>query len=211
MKRPLLSLILIFCLAICATAQEHRHYVLTCGSRTTNVDWILEQTGSNIKATIQTGSRMEYFLMDSSFNTLEYRVVDKTTDTDAKVTRSGNVYTFSGKNKGKSINRTEKSSGLPWLQNVEFNGVGVAEPGKPVKFECIRYTDMDRHTMQVVNKGETEVEGIKATRVRASLTGALSGVWGCDYYFDSKTGDFVVYKAVEGVPGTPETTIKPVK
>ena len=211
MKKILALVALLAATSSVALSQEVRHYVLTCGKQKTNVDWTIQKFPGGMKATITTGSRKEYFTMNDSFETSEYRVVDATTDTDASVTRSGDTYRFSGKNKGKSIDRTEKSSGLPWMQNVEFNGLSVVGSGKAVKFECIRYTDMDRHTMQVVNKGEAEVEGYKAVRVRASLTGALAGVWGCDYYYDSVTGDFLVYKAVEGVPGTPETVIKPLR
>ena len=194
-----------------AFSQEVRHYVLTCGKEKTNVDWTIQKSSGTLKATITTGSRKEYFTMNDRFETSEYRVVDATTDTDATVTRAGDTYTFKGRNHGKSIDRTEKSDGLPWYQNVEFNGATVADGKKPVKFECIRYTEMDRHTMQVVNKGETEVEGMKAVKVRASLTGVLAGVWGCDYYYDAATGQFIVYKAVEGGPGTPETVIKPAR
>lgn len=192
-------------------AQEQRHFVLTQGNKKVNVDWTIDKSGDLLKYTITTGSRIEYFTMKRNFETVEYRVVDKTNNTDARVVRNGDVYTFSGKNKGKAIDRTEKSSGLPWFQNVEFNGSSVADGKKPVKFECIRYTEMDKHTMQLTNKGEEEVEGYRTIRVRASLTGALAGIWGCDYYYDVNTGQFVVYKGVEGGPGTPETVIKPVK
>ena len=211
MKKLLISLILVAGSALIAGAQEQRHFTFTCGKTVKNVDWTMDKSGSQLKYSIKTGNMTEYFVMDKDFNTVEYRVVDATTNTDAKVTREGNIYTFSGKNKGKEIKRTEKSSGLPWYQNVEFNGVKVADDKKPVKFECIRYTEMDRHTMQVVNKGPVDVEGYKTIWVRASLTGALAGVWGCDYYFDATTGEFLVYKGIEGGPGTPETVIKPVK
>ena len=211
MKRIILSLLLAAVAILSSGAQEQRHYVLTQGNDKVNVDWTIDNSGDLLKYTITTGSRIEYFTMRKNYETVEYRVVDNTNNTDAKVVREGNVYTFSGRNKGKSIDRTEKSSGLPWYQNVEFNGATVADGRKPVKFECIRYTEMDKHTMQVVNKGEVEVEGYKTVRIRASLTGALAGVWGCDYYYDVTTGQFVVYKAVEGGPGTPETVIKPVK
>lgn len=211
MKKIIAITLLIAAAFSLAGAQEVRHYILTCGKDSRNVDWTIQKGGGTIKATITTGTRKEYFTMNDKFETSEYRVVDATTDTDATVTRSGDTYTFKGKNNGKPINRTEKSDGLPWYQNVEFNGATVADGKKPVKFECIRYTEMDKHTMQVTNKGEAEVEGMKAVKVRASLTGVLAGVWGCDYYYDAKTGQFIVYKAVEGGPGTPETVIKPVK
>lgn len=211
MKRIIVSLLLAAFAVIGSDAQEQRHFVLTQGENRVNVDWTIDKSGDLLKYTITTGSRTEYFTMKKNFETVEYRVVDKTSNTDARVVRNGDVYTFSGKNKGKAIDRKEKSSGLPWYQNVEFNGYTVADGKRPVKFECIRYTEMDKHTMQVTNKGEEEVEGYRTIRVRASLTGALAGIWGCDYYYDVNTGQFVVYKGVEGGPGTPETIIKPVK
>lgn len=211
MKRMILSLLLATFTVFGSGAQEQRHFVLTQGNNKINVDWTIDKSGDLLKYSITTGSRTEYFTMKKNFETVEYRVVDKTTDTDAKVVRDGNVYTFSGKNKGKSINRKEKSDGLPWFQNVEFNGSTVADGKKPVKYECIRYTEMDKHTMQVTNKGEKEVEGYRTIHVRASLAGALAGIWGCDYYYDVHTGQFVVYKGVEGGPGTLETVIKPVE
>mgnify|MGYP003310677157 CR=1 FL=1 len=211
MKRMILLLLLAVFAVTSSPAQEQRHFVMIQGNNRVNVDWTIDKSGDFLKYTIITGSRAEYFTMKKNFETIEYRVVDKTENTDAKVVRNGDVYTFSGKNKGKSINRTEKSSGLPWFQNVEFNGFSLVDGKKPVKFECIRYTEMDRHTMQLTNKGEAEVEGYRTIRVRASLTGALAGVWGCDYHYDVNTGQFVVYKGVEGGPGTPETVIKAVK
>lgn len=209
MKKSILILALAAIVTVLSipSAAQSRSYIKTCGKRTTNITWSGGKSGSGYKYTITTGSQKEYFTMDSQKRTTEWRLVNESKDTDFTVTLSGGVYTFTGKKKGKEVNKTEKSSGQPWYQNIELNGSSVLGGKSNVKFECIRPDNLDLHTMQVTDKGVMEVEGFKAKLLKATLTGALAGMWSCDYYYDASSGEFVVYKAVEGGPGTPETKI----
>lgn len=207
------KLTLISALAAIATilsipsAAQNRSYIKTCGKRTTNITWSGGKSGDGYKYTITTGSQKEYFTLNSKKQTTEWRLVDESKGTDYTVSLSGGIYTFTGKNKSKEVKKTEKSTGLPWYQNIEINGSGVLAGKSNVKFECVRPGNLDVHTMQANDKGVMEVEGFQARLLQATLIGPFAGMWSCDYYYDAKSGEFVVYKAVEGGPGTPETKI----
>lgn len=196
-------------LSFLPASARQRNFILTCGRKAVDVIWTINEFGEWYDYTITTGPQKEHFTVDRKFRTFRYHIVNPAEKTDATVTREGGIYTFKGTFKGRPVDRTEESSGYPWYQNLEFNDPSEFEGGY-VTFECIRPTELDLYLLKATSKGRVKEGGYDCIRVRATVTGPLAGIWGCDYYYDANTREFIIYKAVEGPPGTPITMITPV-
>lgn len=191
------------------SAAEAQTYRRTTGKESCDIVWSKATKGQNTQVTIQSGNQSkDVYIIDAQRRTLSWHYVNASDKNDYTITLNKGVYTVQGKVQGKTVKRTEKSKGHPWYQNLELNGVDFVGKKKQ-RFECFNPHEAKFYVMQASDEGVKKVEGLEARLIRATTTGLFAGIWHCDYYFDPKTGQFVVYKAVEGGPGTPETTIKP--
>lgn len=201
-------LILATILSAAPAFAQARTYQKTLGGKPKSTLTISEsKSGDNYIAKITEGSKVEIHTMDASRKTIAFQIIDKSNGTDAKVTLQDGIYTFTGQFKGKKIDRTEKTNGYPWYQNPKINGVKFFKGKKGFKFECIRPTEFDRFTLKSEDKGTQTIDGMTVTQILNSNTGPFAGAWTASYCFDVNTGLFVLYKSVEGAPGTPETKI----
>ena len=64
---------------------------------------------------------------------------------------------------------------------------------------------MNKDKIEMIQVG---IYGRSARKLLMKPTGFAGMFWSADYWFDSKTGDFLKYKRLKGPPGTPEFTIK---
>lgn len=208
--RKLKNAMLILTAVICAAPAfaQTRTYQKTLGGKPKSALTISEtKSGDNYIAKIVEGSRVEIHTMDASRKTVAFQIIDKSDGTDAKVSLKDGIYTFTGQFKGKKIDRIEKSNGHPWYQNPKINGVKLFKGKTGFKIECIRPTEFDRFTLKSDDKGTQVIDGFTVTQIQNTNTGAFAGIWTASYCFDVNTGVFVLYKSVEGAPGTPETKI----
>lgn len=166
------------------------------------------RSGDRTVARVTEGKRIEIHTMDADRTTISFQVIDPDKGTDATVTLNGGIYTFKGKLNGKTIDKTEKSSGHPWYQNPEINGIHLFKGKQNLKYDAIRPDNLDLSTLKSTDKGTQTIDGMVVTQLLTTNTGPFAGVWTCSYCFDPKTGVFVLYKSVEGAPGTPETKIR---
>lgn len=105
-----------------------------------------------------------------------------------------NIYSITGKFKGKPIAKTVKSSGCTWYQNIVYNAGILFKDKKTVKYECFRPDNIKLYTMVAETQGIEQLNGMNANKIAISLTGFLSAFWSCSYYFDPATLNFVDYK-----------------
>lgn len=187
---------------------QTKTYQKTLGGKPKSTLTLSERrSGDKIIATLTEGSKIEIHTMDAGRKTLSFQIIDKSKNTDALVVLKDGIYTFSGQFKGKKVDRTEKSGGNPWYQNPLINGVKMFKGKTNFRIECIRPTEFDRFTLKCDDKGTQTIDGFEVTQITNSNVGAFAGAWTCSYCFDVNTGEFVLYKSVEGAPGTPETKI----
>lgn len=191
-----------------ASAQQ-RTYIKTLGDKQISTITMSEsRNGDKIIARVTEGRRVEIHTMDAGRTTIAFQVIDPDKRTDATVTLNSGIYTIKGKLNGKAIDRTEKGSGNPWYQNPEINGVHLFKGKQNLKYEAIRPDNLDLSTLKNTDKGTQTIDGMEVTQLLTTNTGPFAGVWTCSYCFDPKTGVFVLYKSVEGAPGTSETKIR---
>ena len=116
-------------------------------------------------------------------------------------------YHIVGTNEGKKIDKTVKSGGSPWVQNLAyFCSIIVPENGT-LEYECFRPGSFTLN--QMTAKIEKDESSSTQTCVRARPTGLAAKLFHADYFFSPKSRKLNGYKAVEGGPGTPVTTWTP--
>ncbi len=186
-------------------------YNVKCGKTVTPLTYDDRQEGDKIIMVQQFGDQTSWFTMDENLKTIEFRIVSKKENTDAGIKLVNGVYTLKGIVRGKEVNKTVKSKGLPWYQPIGYVLGRILDGKQSVEYECFNPQNFDFHPMVVKNEGEETYEGQKAVKVRSNATGGLARLWHCYYYYNPETLMQNGYRAVEGGPGTPETTWSVVK
>ena len=204
MKHIIIIAITLFLTAF-AMAQE-RNYISTCGRTKTAIKWTEERKNGKIYLYTEGNERHEY-IFGSGYKTESWKIVNTSSNTNLSISLNNGIYSISGKFNGKQISKKVKSKGKPWYQNIAYNAGLALKNSKSVEYECFRPDNMKFYTMSAAKKGTEKLDGKNTVRIEVSLTGFMSALWSCDYYFDTSSLMFVGYKGVNGGPGTPETKI----
>lgn len=210
MKHICLYSIIVLLLPLPIFAQK-RTYLSKCGDRQETIVWQEKKINGKIYLYVTQENEQHEYVMNMSFQTERWRVTNMQLQTDLTIELRNNIYSITGKFKGKSIEKTIKSNGYAWYQNIAYNAGVLLKDEKTVKYECFRPDNIKLYTMEAKAQGIELLNGMNAYKINVSLTGILSALWSCSYYFDPETLNFVGYKGVNGKPGTPETIIKRVK
>ncbi|MCQ2174020.1 MAG: hypothetical protein MJY61_02665 [Bacteroidales bacterium] len=191
-----------------SASAETRYFTKTRGDKFISTMTISEKSiPGGFEARFGEGNKYEIHTMNSARMTTALRIVNPEKDTDVTVTLKDGLFHFKGKVRGKNVDKTEKSSGDPWYQNPEINGLKFLKGKKDFRIQVIRPTEVDRFTLKSTDKGTETIDGFTVTHIVNTNVGAFAGAWKCSYCFDVNTNEFVLYKSVEGAPGTPETKI----
>lgn len=200
--------LLFFTLPILA---QKTNYISECSGQQATIVWQENRTNGKIHLDVTQGDERHEYVMNKSFQTEKWKVVNLPSQTDLTIELHNGTYSIAGKLKGKSIAKTVKSKGYVWYQNIAYNAGISLKDKRAVRYECFRPDNIKLYTMVVETQGTEKFEGMNANKITVSLTGFLSVFWSCSYYFDPETLKFIGYKGVNGKPGTPETIIKIMK
>lgn len=210
MKHICLYSIIVLLLPLPILAQKTT-YLSKCGDRQETIVWQEEKMNGKIYLYVTHEIEQHEYVMNELFQTEKWKVTNTQSQTDLTIELHNDIYSITGKFKGKSIAETVKSKGYSWYQNIAYNAGISLRDRKTVKYECFRPDNIKLYTMEAEAQGVELLDGMNAYKINVRLTGFLSAFWSCSYYFDPETLSFVGYKGVNGKPGTPETTIKKVK
>lgn len=200
----------IFILLLFLSYQAHSQtieYKYICGTEKKIITWTEYKKDDRIYLKTVQGDETHSCVMDLNYHTLLWEYSNTSGNTAVKVVLKNGVYKVEGIFKSKSYSKTYTSKGYPWYQHIGFN-VGYSMKGKSnIKFECIRPDNLKLYEMQADAKETVNNNSTQEQRINVHLTGMLAKFFGCDYYIDSITRQFIRYKGVQGPPGTPETII----
>ena len=210
MKHIHLYSIIVLLLSSPAFAQKTT-YLSKCGDQQETIVWQEKKTNGKIYLYVTQENEQHEYVMNKSFQTEKWKVTNIQLQTDLTIELRNNIYSLTGKFKGKSIAKTIKSNGYVWYQNIAYNAGVLLKDKKIVKYECFRPDNIKLYTMVAEAQGMEQFMGTNTNKIEVCLTGLLSAFWTCSYYFNPETLSFVGYKGVNGKPGTPETIIKIIK
>lgn len=155
---------------------------------------------------IDCGSQWSEQHIDADFHTVYWHRRDPALKNDFVVTKTGDQYSVIGVISGKPVNVKHKSEGYPWCQSIAFSaGRLMPKDGTVFKYENVMPKTGKIYPMQVSVVSQTNVAGRDAYEVKCTVAGVFAGIWSCRYYIDKANSQFLMYRGVEGGPGTPET------
>ena len=174
--------------------------------------WEKEDVGGQVKITVHDheNSRVMQNICMQNGETVSWLV--KETEREVRAERDTNVLHIHGEDRGQVIDVIYTIDGRNWFQPMSFSLVGfLFSDQKRVSFWTIRQDTLEVLTIVAVKEGRDEVEingkSIPAFKVEVRLEGFLSPFWHGTYWYRLENGQFLKYRAVNGVPGTPETVI----
>lgn len=204
------TLIIVFTLTLLSSYHAYSQtteYKYSCGENKATIYWNESREGNLIYLQTIQGNETHKYVMTPDYHTVSWEYSNQDKKTNIKVVLRNGIYKINGILKSKSYSKTYKSNGVPWFQNIGFN-IGYSIKKKPTfKFECIRPDNLKLYEMQADAKEIIVRNGIREQRINVHLTGLISKFFGCDYYINFSSGQFIQYKGVQGAPGTPETII----
>lgn len=209
MKRILIIILTLVTISFSLAAEESEYIITKGKDKPVKVHWtVTHLNDGNFRLDILFGCRKSIQILDKEYRTLSWYLCDKDLDVDAKVVLKDGVYHITGKIKGKAVDRKEKSSGLPWYQNIGLSGGYVLKGANAsVIYESVRPNNMEIYPMKSTFVEETTLNGLKVWDMKTTPNGVLSKLWSCHYYIctSTKGNRFIGYRGVEGAPGTAET------
>lgn len=199
----LFSIITALMMVIPSYGQE-THYIKKCGNTVSDVVY-KEISKDSLEITVGTQKSIHGF--DQKHHNTSWKISDPSCNMNVTITLKNGLYHIIGTSEGKKIDKTVKSGGSPWVQNLAFFcGIIVPEDGT-LEYECFRPGSFTLNQMTAkIEKGESSST---RTCVRARPTGLAAKLFHADYFFSPKSRKLNGYKAVEGGPGTPVTTWTP--
>ncbi len=136
---------------------------------------------------------------------------DKKHDIIAK--RQGNELKISGIRNGKTYEETVELDDRPWYQPLSFslrNFLGSKE--KSISFWTIRADTIEVTSLEVEKMAEEEVvvnqKLMLAQKVELRAEGFYSHFWHGTYWYRKSDKLFLMYRSVQGLPGTAETLVE---
>lgn len=182
-------------------------YKYSCGEDKAIIYWNERRDGNLIYLQTTQGSEINKYVLALDYHTISWEYSNQDKNTNIKVVLKNGIYKIDGVLKSKSYSKTYKSNGVPWFQNIGFNIGHTIKKKTAFRFECIRPDNLKLYEMLADGKEVVVHNGIREQRINVHLTGVLSKFFGCDYYINLSSNQFIQYKGVQGVPGTPETII----
>jgi hypothetical protein len=196
----------------CSSEDPRRYTFLeTTGSDESSHTWLIQPVGGYIETLWISPDTTFSNRCDKTGNTLRWRILSEEADITAQ--RVGNYIQLDGTRDGKTIRQNVKIDDSPWYQSLSY-ALGAFSQSRrdSVKFWIVRPDNLDVVKMRATRIGEEEVttdKGLVLTRkVKISANGFLSHFWKAFYWFRESDGLFVRYRGVNGLPGTPSTTIQ---
>jgi hypothetical protein len=217
MQQELISKLLIGCtlaaLAGSVFSEDVRKYTFTehTGAAQSSHTWTIQHTVKGMEIRWISPDKSFFNRCDEEGNTVEWRLRDSTEDITAR--RSGNLITLAGSRAGKKIQKDISIDKSPWFQPISYAlGRFSQSHLDTVAFWTIRPDNLDVVKLLATRGGEDQLttrDGpLLARKIRISLDGILSHFWTANYWFRDSDGLFIRYEGVNGLPGTPITTIQ---
>jgi len=191
-------------------AGEWYQGVVTAGSKVwTNTYEVTSQDGE-VVGVVSNESEVWTVRNQVSGATTTLNVQSKTLTLVGKV--EGNTLRLEGKKQAKEVKKSYSLDGKPLYAVPELSLKSFVVSGeKEVVFFSIRPDDLSGYMMKAIREAEETIDvngkSLQAIRVRVTLANWMSRFWSVFYWFD-REGNFLMYRGVNGGPGTPETVIK---
>lgn len=183
------------------------------GEKTTFFSWSLQQENHLQIISAKEQERVFTNTCSADGATLEWQLKDSAKQHNITARRRGNTLRFSGIYNGNSYMQTAKLDERPWYQPLSYSlHKFLDSAGTATSFWIIRADTLEVVAMRAKKKGDEEItiDGRRelATKVEIRAEGFYSSFWHATYWYRKSDNLFLMYRSVQGLPGTNETIIE---
>jgi hypothetical protein len=193
-------------------AAEERHlYRETRGDAASTYLWTMAAAGDLYRITFESPRETFVNHCDANGSTLHWRLKGERIEVQAR--REGGTIVLVGRRDGEPVERRIEIGDEPWYQPLSYSLRRFVRSGKAATlFWMLRPDTLDAARLKAERAGREPIDTAAgptlADKVRISTTGLLTGLWKADYWFDAKTGVFLRYEGVNGLPVNPKTVVE---
>jgi hypothetical protein len=190
-----------------ATAEEARpdaprRYIETHGSRRQVVEYTVVRSGSGFQVSSISQSSTEKGTWVTGTGLVSWEQVDTEAGNDLRASRTGNIIHVTGTLKGKPVSRDIRVDSAPWYQ---IFGPALSDllpsEAQGQEFWVVNPDDLNAHKMQVRRAGQEDLRletmSVRAVKIHFSPAGALSPLWGADFWYRVSDGAWVYSRLPE--------------
>lgn len=215
--RKALSLVPVFLVAILVmTFSTHAgtySYRETVGDQVTPFTWSIEEEWGVVTITSYTERKSFVNRCLPSGDTVEWVIKDQAAGHDIRAIREKNLLHIRGTRKGKKYEETVALGSKPWYQPLSFSlHRFLRSSGNSISFWTVRSDKIEPIELEAVKKGEEKLQHngkiVLAQKIEVRPTGLFSLFWHGTYWYRKSDQQFLLYRSVHGLPGTPETTVE---
>jgi hypothetical protein len=186
-----------------ALQDTQRRYVETHGSRRQVVEYSVVRSAGGFQVSSISPSSTEKGTWVTGTGLVSWEQVDPAAGNDLRATRTGNIIHVTGTLKGKPVSRDIRVDPAPWYQ---IFGPALSDLLPPEaqgqEFWVVNPDDLSAHKMQVRRTGQEdlklETRSLRALKIHFSPAGALSPLWGADFWYRVSDGTWVYSRLPEG-------------
>jgi len=199
-------------MAVASPASQVFRYREQTGDDSSTFSWRADREADGVTVVQHQGDELFRSVNTMDGTTLSWQYV-KQPDTDVRVERQGDSLRFSGRLKGKPIEKNQAIDSRPWCQPLSFSlqQMVTREP-RTATFWTIRPDTLEVLALQAEKTGSEQIatdnDGVRsADKVIIRLDGLLAPLWQAEYWFRQGDHLFLQYRGTHGPPGTVETRI----
>ena len=185
-----------------ALKDELRRYVETHGSRRQVVQYAVVRSAAGFKVSSTSPSSTERGTWVRGTGLVSWEQVDAEAGNDLRASRTGNTIHVTGTLKGKPATRDIRVDPAPWYQIFGPALLDLLpQEAQQAEFWVVNPDDLSAHKMQVRRAGLEDLKlgtgSIRAAKIHFSPAGALSPLWGADFWYRVADGTWVYSRLPE--------------
>jgi hypothetical protein len=185
------------------TRQDARgRYVETHGSRRQVVEYAVVRSAGGFLVSSVSPTSTEKGIWVTGTGLVSWEQADTEADNDLRASRTGNVIHVAGTLKGRPVSRDIRVDPAPWYQIFGPALSDLLPPGAPQReFWVVNPDDLSAHKMQVRRAGQEDLKlgagSVPALKIHFSPAGALSPLWGADFWYRASDGTWIYSRLPE--------------
>ncbi len=189
------------------------HYREQTGKTAHTYSWKMDTQGNNVLITLVEPDATYTNLCAPDGSTLAWSML-ASPHTDVRAERKAEILHVQGSFQGQPVDKQLRLGNKPWFQSVSYAlGRMVALERDKASFLFLRSDKLELLAMRAELAGKEEVattdgERVAAQRVRIKLDSLVAAFWEASYWFRLPDQVFLLYRGVNGPPGTDETVIE---
>jgi hypothetical protein len=193
-----------------ALQTEQRSYLIRRGSERYFCQWERKQ-GDQVTVITRQKSEECTSVFDPQNESLLLLVKDINTKIEAR--RTGDTLFVAGTLNGRKVDRQYTLDGAPWYQVISYSLHDfVLGDRKEMEFWMLHPETFVPYKMRAVKEGIETISvcgrKVEVQKVRLRIKGALSLFWHGDSWYRTGDGLLVLYKSLNGPPGSSQTMIE---